>query len=30
MQALLAVDPDFGLAHCLKGYPFIMGYRADF
>jgi tetratricopeptide (TPR) repeat protein len=29
MEALLAADPDFGLAHCLKGYLFMMGYRAD-
>lgn len=29
MQALLAADPDFGLAHCLKGYLFMMAYRAD-
>ena len=29
MAALLAVDPDFGMAHCLKGYLFLMGFRAD-
>src|SRR5471030_216051 len=29
MAALLAADPDFGLAHCLKGYLFLMGFRAD-
>jgi hypothetical protein len=29
MEALLAADPDFGLAHCLKGYLFLMGFRAD-
>jgi tetratricopeptide (TPR) repeat protein len=29
MQALLAADSDFGLAHCLKGYLFLMGFRAD-
>ena len=29
MQALLAADPDFGLAHCLKGYLFLMGFRVD-
>lgn len=29
MEALLATDPDFGLAHCLKGYLSLMGYRAD-
>ena len=29
LQALLAADPDFGLAHCLKGYLFMMAYRAD-
>ncbi|HEY4171934.1 MAG TPA: tetratricopeptide repeat protein, partial [Rhodopila sp.] len=29
MEALLAADPDFGLAHCLKGYLALMGYRAD-
>jgi tetratricopeptide (TPR) repeat protein len=29
MEALLAADPDFGLARCLKGYLFLMGFRAD-
>ena len=29
MEALLAADPDFGMAHCLKGYLFLMGFRAD-
>jgi hypothetical protein len=29
MEALLAADPDFGLAHCLKGYLFLMGFRAN-
>lgn len=29
MQDLLAADPDFGLAHTLKGYLFLMGFRAD-
>jgi tetratricopeptide (TPR) repeat protein len=29
METLLAADPDFGLAHCLKGYLFLMGFRAD-
>jgi tetratricopeptide (TPR) repeat protein len=29
MEALLAADPDFGLAHCLNGYLFLMGFRAD-
>ncbi|MGD0103931.1 MAG: tetratricopeptide repeat protein [Rhodopila sp.] len=29
MDALLAADPDFGLAHCLKGYLLLMGFRAD-
>jgi hypothetical protein len=29
MQALLAADTDFGLAHCLKGYLSMMSYRAD-
>jgi hypothetical protein len=29
MQTLLAADPDFGMAHCLKGYFFMLGYRAD-
>jgi tetratricopeptide (TPR) repeat protein len=29
MEALLAADPDFGLAHCLKGYLLLMGFRAD-
>lgn len=29
MAALFAADPDFGLAHTLKGYLYLMGYRAD-
>jgi hypothetical protein len=29
MEALLAADPDFGLAYCLQGYLFLMGFRAD-
>jgi tetratricopeptide (TPR) repeat protein len=29
METLLAADPDFGMAHCLKGYLFMMGFRAD-
>ena len=29
MTAVLAADPDFGLAHCLMGYPYLMGFRAD-
>jgi tetratricopeptide (TPR) repeat protein len=29
MEALLAADPDFGLAHCLKGDLLMMGFRAD-
>jgi tetratricopeptide (TPR) repeat protein len=29
MEALLAADPDFGMAHCLKGYLYLMGFRAD-
>jgi len=29
MEALLAADPHFGLARCLKGYFFLMGFRAD-
>jgi tetratricopeptide (TPR) repeat protein len=29
MEALLAVDPDCGLAQCLKGYLLLMGFRAD-
>ncbi|MDR3530040.1 MAG: tetratricopeptide repeat protein [Rhodopila sp.] len=29
MEVLLAADPDFGLAHCLKGYLFMMSFRAD-
>ena len=29
MEALLAADPDFGLAHCLMGYLVLMGFRAD-
>lgn len=29
METLLEADPDFGLAHCLQGYLFLMGFRAD-
>jgi tetratricopeptide (TPR) repeat protein len=29
LDALLAADPDCGLAHCLKGYLFLMAFRAD-
>ncbi len=29
LQALLATDPDFGMAHCLKGYLLLMSFRAD-
>ena len=29
MAAVVAADPDFGLAHCLMGYLFLMGFRAD-
>lgn len=29
MDALLAADGDFGLAHTLKGYLILMGFRAD-
>src|SRR4051794_25325077 len=29
MEALLAADTGFGLAHCLRGYLFMMSYRAD-
>jgi hypothetical protein len=29
MEALLAIDPDFGMAHCLKGYLFMTSFRAD-
>lgn len=29
MAAVLAIDPDFAMAHCLLGYLFLMGYRAD-
>lgn len=29
MQDLLAADPDFGLAHTLKGYLLLLGFRAD-
>jgi tetratricopeptide (TPR) repeat protein len=29
MDAILAADPHFGLAHCLKGYLILMGFRAD-
>jgi hypothetical protein len=28
MEALAAADPDFGLAHCLKGYLLLMSFRA--
>src|SRR3954453_550744 len=29
MEALLAADAGFGLAHCLCGYLLMMAYRAD-
>ncbi|MFL5252356.1 MAG: hypothetical protein ACJ8AI_05595 [Rhodopila sp.] len=29
MEALLAADAGFGLAHCLRGYLLMMAYRAD-
>jgi tetratricopeptide (TPR) repeat protein len=29
MEALLAADPEFGLAHCLMGYLLLMAFRAD-
>jgi hypothetical protein len=29
LEALLTADPNFGLAQCLKGYLFLMGFRAD-
>jgi hypothetical protein len=29
MEALLAADPDYGLAHSLKGYLLLMSFRAD-
>ncbi len=29
LDALLAIDPDFGMAHCLRGYLFMMSFRAD-
>jgi tetratricopeptide (TPR) repeat protein len=29
MEALLAADTDFGLAHCLRGYLFMMSFRGD-
>jgi hypothetical protein len=29
IEAVFAADPDFGLAHTLKGYLFLMGFRAD-
>jgi tetratricopeptide (TPR) repeat protein len=29
VEALLVADPDCGLGHCLKGYLFLMGFRAD-
>lgn len=29
LNALLASDPDFGMAHCLKGYLLMMSFRAD-
>ena len=29
MRAVLAEDPGFGLAHCLKGYLIMLGYKQD-
>jgi len=29
LDALLVIDPDFGMAHCLKGYLLMMSFRAD-
>lgn len=29
LNALLAADPDLGMAHCLKGYLLLMSFRAD-
>lgn len=29
LEALLRTDPDFGMAHCLKGYLLMMAFRAD-
>ncbi|OYV35422.1 MAG: hypothetical protein B7Z80_18485, partial [Rhodospirillales bacterium 20-64-7] len=29
VKALLAADPEFGLAHSLTGYTLMMGFRAD-
>jgi tetratricopeptide (TPR) repeat protein len=29
MEALLAADNDFGLAHCLRGYLVMMSFRGD-
>jgi hypothetical protein len=29
MEAVLSIDPDFGMAHCLKGYMLMMSFRAD-
>jgi tetratricopeptide (TPR) repeat protein len=29
LDNLLTLDPEFGMAHCLKGYLFMMAYRAD-
>ncbi len=29
LDALLALDPEFGMAHCLKGYLLMMAFRAD-
>ncbi len=30
MDALLAEDPSFGMAHCLQGYLFMMGFNAAY
>src|ERR1700722_14568052 len=30
MDALLAADPGFGLAHCVQGYLFMMGFNAAY
>ena len=29
LDTMLAADPDFGLAHSLKGCTFMMAFRAD-
>ena len=29
LESLLAIDPEFAMGHCLKGYMLMMAYRAD-